>query len=176
MPSNTPLTDAINALTRYANETTGASDTTLSDAVGTLVAGYGGGGGGGLAKITTLSPSAVRGIQLDIDLSWFDTYDYILIVPDLTFSANDWFYISTDSQTGGVYAQTMISTLGVNNSIFLRRAPDGKGQGAWFSNFVSGSTGGAPRGLFEIQNYIYFYMYSASRTMTGTIDVYGIKI
>lgn len=44
--STTPLTDAINALTQYANETTGASDTTLSDAVGTLVAGYGGGGGG----------------------------------------------------------------------------------------------------------------------------------
>lgn len=44
--STTPLTDAINALTTYANETTGASDTTLSDAVGTLVAGYGGGGSG----------------------------------------------------------------------------------------------------------------------------------
>lgn len=43
--STTPLTDAINALTQYANETTGASDTNLSDAVGTLVAGYGGGGG-----------------------------------------------------------------------------------------------------------------------------------
>lgn len=37
----TPLTDGINALTTYANEVTGASDTTLSDAVGTLVAGYG---------------------------------------------------------------------------------------------------------------------------------------
>lgn len=46
MPTTTPLTDAIEALTRYANETTGASDTTLSDAVGTLVAGYGQGGGG----------------------------------------------------------------------------------------------------------------------------------
>ena len=41
----TPLTDAINALTRYANETTGQSDTTLSDAVETLVSGYGQGGG-----------------------------------------------------------------------------------------------------------------------------------
>ena len=41
----TPLTDAIQALTRYANETTGASDTTLSDAVATLVEGYGQGGG-----------------------------------------------------------------------------------------------------------------------------------
>lgn len=42
--SGTPLTDAINALTTYANEITGKSDTTLSDAVGSLVDGYGGGG------------------------------------------------------------------------------------------------------------------------------------
>lgn len=41
----TPLTDSINALTTYANEVTGASDTTLSDAVHTLASGYGGGGG-----------------------------------------------------------------------------------------------------------------------------------
>lgn len=39
----TPLTDAINALTAYANEVTGESDTTLSDAVRTLGSGYGGG-------------------------------------------------------------------------------------------------------------------------------------
>lgn len=37
-----PLTDAINALTTYANTVTGASDTTLSDAVATLASGYGG--------------------------------------------------------------------------------------------------------------------------------------
>lgn len=47
----TPLTDAINALTRYANETTGASDTTLSEAVATLVAGYGGGGSSNLVLV-----------------------------------------------------------------------------------------------------------------------------
>ena len=41
---STPLTDSINALTTYANEVTGASDTTLSDAVHTLANGYGGGG------------------------------------------------------------------------------------------------------------------------------------
>lgn len=40
---STPLTDGINALTAYANETTGASDTTLSDAVGRLCDGYSGG-------------------------------------------------------------------------------------------------------------------------------------
>ena len=40
---STPLTDAINALTTYANEVTGESNQTLSDAVESLVAGYGGG-------------------------------------------------------------------------------------------------------------------------------------
>ena len=40
---STPLTDSINALTTYANEVTGASDTTLSDAVERLCEGYGGG-------------------------------------------------------------------------------------------------------------------------------------
>ena len=44
MPTTTPLTDAINALTTYSNTVTGASDQTLSDAVATLAAGYGGGG------------------------------------------------------------------------------------------------------------------------------------
>lgn len=38
-----PLTDAINALTRYANEVTGQSDPDLSSAIRTLCDGYGGG-------------------------------------------------------------------------------------------------------------------------------------
>lgn len=42
--AETPLTDSIEALTTYANQTTGASDTNLSDAVYTLARGYGGGG------------------------------------------------------------------------------------------------------------------------------------
>lgn len=41
----TPLTDSINALTTYANEVTGGSDTNLSDAVHTLASGYGQGSG-----------------------------------------------------------------------------------------------------------------------------------
>lgn len=41
--SNMPLTDAIEALTRYANEITGQTDADLSAAVATLAAGYGAG-------------------------------------------------------------------------------------------------------------------------------------
>ena len=40
---STPLTDRITALTASANAVTGASDTTLTDAVGRLCEGYGGG-------------------------------------------------------------------------------------------------------------------------------------
>lgn len=40
--AGTPLTDSIEALTTYANQVTGASDTNLSDAVYTLAQGYGG--------------------------------------------------------------------------------------------------------------------------------------
>lgn len=62
--SGTPLTDAINALTTYSNTVTGASDTTLSEAVATLAAGYGGGGTTpqGLVSIKTIiAESAVSG-------------------------------------------------------------------------------------------------------------------
>ncbi len=44
MATTTPLTDAITALTTYANTVTGGSDTTLSEAVATLASGYGSGG------------------------------------------------------------------------------------------------------------------------------------
>lgn len=50
---STPLTNAINALTAYANDVTGASDTNLSDAVYTLAQGYGGGVASGTYTPTT---------------------------------------------------------------------------------------------------------------------------
>lgn len=59
-----PLTDAINALTTYANSVTGASDTTLSDAVDSLVDGYGGGGGGSAVSGTFTPSENLRSITL----------------------------------------------------------------------------------------------------------------
>lgn len=57
-----PLTDAINALTTYANETTGQSDTTLSDAVRTLCDGYGGGGDSGMDDWNDFSGGNIQAI------------------------------------------------------------------------------------------------------------------
>ena len=53
----TPLTDAINALTTYANSITGKSDTNLPDAVRSLADGYGGGSGGLEYEEGTYTPS-----------------------------------------------------------------------------------------------------------------------
>jgi len=53
---STPLTDAITSLTTYANGVTGASDTTLSDAVRTLADGYGQGGGWSVEDIEAGAP------------------------------------------------------------------------------------------------------------------------
>lgn len=59
---DTPLTNAITALTTYANTVTGESDTDLSSAVATLCDGYGG-GGTSLSLTSQLDPtvSLVKG-------------------------------------------------------------------------------------------------------------------
>lgn len=63
-----PLTDAINALTAYANTVTGKTppDTTLSDAVATLASGY---GTGGLTIDDIASNTYPNNITITVDIS-----------------------------------------------------------------------------------------------------------
>ena len=89
MPSNTPLTDAINALTRYANETTGQSDTTLSDAVGTLVAGYGGGGGSGEDYIQFKTTPSETALTVEYNAGSFTLGAAYAVFVHSTNSGND---------------------------------------------------------------------------------------
>lgn len=83
--STTPLTDAINALTTYSNTVTGASDTTLSDAVATLAAGYGGGGGSvlpdGYTQLLYLKSTGSQYIDTGIYTKANQTY-YIMFEKD----------------------------------------------------------------------------------------------
>ena len=87
--STTPLTDAINALTTYANETTGASDTTLSDAVGTLVAGYGGGGGSGEEYAQFKATPSETALSFQYDAGSFTLGTYYALYVYSTHSGND---------------------------------------------------------------------------------------
>ena len=81
-----PLTDSILALTRYANETTGASDTTLSDAVETLVEGYGQGGGGDDTPLIHVYDVTIEEETTSFSISFTEplTYDPVVVafIPD----------------------------------------------------------------------------------------------
>ena len=66
----TPLTDAINALTAYANGITGKSDTNLPDAVRSLADGY---GGGSLPSVI----SDIKGGSFSFDVNKSSNYVHI---------------------------------------------------------------------------------------------------
>lgn len=92
----TPLTDAINALTAYANEVTGASDTTLSDAVYSLAEGYGQGGASNVV-IGTFK-SATVGASVDVDIDYSGTgypIAMLIFVAEGAYNTNGTFYQTT---------------------------------------------------------------------------------
>lgn len=130
-----------------------------------------GGGGGGLVTLATFTPEAVRAVKIDIDSTWFDTYDYVMIVPNLTYSASDWLYIVADQTSGGAYTAGSWAGLTQHYSMIVR-AQNGGYSGVWFK----GDTGNPTNVFFNVQNYFYWYMYTASTTMTGTLTVYGVKV
>lgn len=159
------LTSRIQALTTYANEVTGESDTTLSDAVATLAEGYGSGSGsGGLTLLNTITFDSVRGQRVNIDASWFDNYNYVLIVPSFTVAGGDWIYInSTGENSDGSYYTS--STANYDYTFGLVGTTSGKFSILRFmGNGVAYTT------------FIYFYTYSASKTMTGKFDIYGLNL
>ena len=125
------------------------------------------GGGGGLMLIDTIEINGVRSVQTDIDASWFDDYDYVLLVPELTFSASDWLYVIADATSGGnAYADKRTSAV-PSQAVFISRAV-GTISGTWLN--------GRQAAGYISPSYLYWYLYYASTTMTGTIKIYGIKV
>jgi len=95
-----PLTDAINALTRYANEVTGADDQTLSDAVETLAAGYGGGGG-------SMPLIHVYDVTIEEDTLTFTISDTFEYAPTYVAFVPDGEIVTPQSGTNGVISASM---------------------------------------------------------------------
>lgn len=152
----TPLTDAINALTTYANTVTGASDTTLSDAVDTLAAGYGGGGGSSIPKLvsqatvtpeTTYTSSAKGSVQLTaLPNSAYAIFVYLNdypASPDASeYIAILWMYV----YSAGTYASDgrilrPAGTLGTDSSLCAYNKNTGVIQlGGSYGHFLAGTT------------------------------------
>lgn len=114
MPNaNTPLTDAINALTTYANTVTGASDTTLSDAVATLASGYGG-GGGSFETGTYVGDGATHSSYITITVSKQYSHFAILIEDNSSHANGD--YVGCWG-TPSMYIGVKWTATGVNGQI-----------------------------------------------------------
>lgn len=175
-----PLTDAINALTRYANEVTGQYDTNLSDAVRALCDGYGGGGGEGLQLVDTITvPEDTRSYNLD--LTPYADYDTFLVYEDVELSADDWlYYVKNGAEpSGGSYNNGSRSHhVGF---MFWRMPLGGAGEGT--ALLVTGlvatyqfnqSSVGSP----EVVNSIFMYTYTASKRIKAgsTFKVYAGNI
>lgn len=165
--STTPLTDAINALTQYANETTGASDTTLSDAVGTLVAGYGGGGGGGPISLLDTLTVSTDSRTYNLDLTPYASYDFVYVYGNVTLSAADWLYFvqNGSSPSGGTYTNQNIAhqTGLVYERVKVIGLPNAKNIFPTSNSFQSNET--ATTNMF-------IYTYNASRTIKAGSKFY----
>lgn len=161
-----PLTDAINALTRYANEVTGQSDTNLSDAVRTLCDGYG--GGGGLETLGTFQVTEnTHSFTVNFDPSWAGKYDTFIIYSKLRLTAYDWIYFGMDTTTPSLY-------LGSDNNFNM-----------YFFCTWDGSTfnwqdrpTGNPRSQNSFPEYMYLKTYVDTKYMTDQSEViiYGTNM
>lgn len=138
----TPLTDSINALTQYANETTGKSDTTLSDAVGSLVEGYGGGISAFKTKTVTVPYEIYQ--NAETMANWLST-----VVPQSIFAIIVRDELFTNMAKGG---GTLMEAIFENNSPLLyQRYFSSKVQNnnAWLSSYYLSADEG--------DKYIIFY-------------------
>lgn len=117
-----PLTDAINALTTYANTVTGASDTDLSSAVATLANGYGQGGGSSDVlnwKATGVAGFVIRGIYAEIN-------EIVIDMDNMAQNLPSFSYFALKTTNGKIkFKNISPSTTGtqMNVSDFLRQAP-----------------------------------------------------
>lgn len=142
MSSATPLTDSITALTTYANEVTGGSDTTLSEAVATLASGYGG-GIGTLIQTITLSSAIANASEAKTSI--------IDAVTGIQNGHSYWCLIDNNASTNTDYKGIGIFiTQGIagNQSIIIVRALNGTGSTS--SSYLFDVTAGSVVYVYDI--------------------------
>ena len=93
------LTDKLKAIADAVRAKTGGTALLTLDEIVSAIGGISG-GGGPFTNATTLgvyeATEDVSAIQIDWLTEW-DEYDLVIFKPSITFSANDWLYISTNT-------------------------------------------------------------------------------
>ena len=162
----TPLTDSIEALTTYINEVTGETDDNLSDAIATLVAGY---GTDEMTLIQSLAVNDVNSASFTITDTLFNDYKSIIVIPNIKMSSSDWLYLTmgaTNVYVGktdyATYPRFIMIKLD-NTYEYLVRTGLGLPKNARMLELESEST----------CNY---HTYTNSVTMNGSINIYGTSL
>ena len=99
------LTDKLTAIADAVRAKTGGTALLTLDEIVSAIGGISG-GGGPFTNATTLgvyeATEDVSAIQIDWLTEW-DEYDLVIFKPSITFSANDWLYINTNSVNKTAY-------------------------------------------------------------------------
>lgn len=177
----TPLTDAITALTTYANEITGESDTTLSDAVRSLADGYGQGG-----PLTLIGTKTFEGLSDYTDTSTWDVYDTNIDIKNTDY-AYGLIVITSDAAitTSTEWGMTVVpfGRYTSNGNIFTGQALQQKGSATLSkAQMVSAPYAGGAYGVVVLNNTttVKFYRKAHGTGMpkirggTYTVKVYAL--
>lgn len=173
-----PLTDAINALTTYANTVTGASDTDLSSAVATLANGY---GQGGVMQLLDTITTTEDSRSVNIDLTPYTTdYDVIFVKADCTLSTSSWLYIqfnATEPTTGGYAYIGQYSVFTDVVCELLRNIINGATNYHVIIPTTKGNTGDVEVRSKQTVNNLFINTYEASTNILagGEFRIYGMK-
>ena len=177
---STPLTDSINALTTYANEVTGGSDTNLSDAVHTLASGY-----GGSATLITKTITANGTYSASDDSA--DGYSEVTVnVP--SSAASSWTKVAeTSYQVSTTSTSTIdVATITCSQSIWTAekivyvkvRDTEGKRSGYFYGTdtFIINMSGNKQNIVYsDMARWIWRYGgYSYSLRQSTATTVYGV--
>ena len=167
--AETPLTDSIEALTTYANQVTGASDTNLSDAVYTLAQGYGGGGNVLLLdRVEAEQGFDGKILQVDFPSNYAD-YDFFITYNHGATDINEWLYYPfNQTATTSEYTATQAEVFkDIVNVIY-------KSNGSYIYklNNLDGNVI-----TMQSNNFICMRTYNAGKILPGSyIELYGIKL
>lgn len=166
----------LQSLLTAANSATGESDTTITDAMQTLIDGYGQGGTRTPVKLgeyTIIEPVRTLSITLTEEMRALDRL-YIFTTSPITKDQSDYLYISLGSSRTAYYS----SASSGNVTGYLFNCPKlqlGQKQYQKISIFSALNLANVVQtNEGSLATFINFYTYSAARTLTGgTIEIWG---
>lgn len=153
-------------LVDYINGVTGATDSNLTDAVSTLISGYG--KSSEMELIQSIPVNNVNSVDVPLNSNLFENHKSIIVIPNITMDKKDWLYLRLANTN--VYGSFTFAATYPRCVLF-------KGQ-TFYEYIVKTSEAHKGGVLTEInlENAVNFHCYKSDVTMTGTINIYGSNL